>query len=204
MAKSKLRYVKQSKANNLKKARSVRRVNWIQKKNPDIWQIDKGSKMKSIFIQNRNHSRALILDVDGTICEFLTGKRKHRTVQFRPHFAEFLSKALEFSDLFIFSSMDILRLRNLWKKHFSKKFSGYFDKSLLMRYKKNIDPILDLGSDILLIDDSPNQIHPRSSSNFLPISRWKDDEKDCELLLVLSEIKRRWNLEGSDTKKGAT
>jgi hypothetical protein len=203
MAKLKPRYVKQRKTNNLKKARNVRRMNWIQKKNPNILQIDKDSKMKSIFSQNRNHSRALILDVDGTICEFLTGKRKHRTVQFRPHFAEFLSKALEFSDLFIFSSMDIIRLRNLWKKHFSKQFSGYFDKSLLMKHKKNIDPILNLGSDILLIDDSPKKIHPRCTSIFLPISRWKDDEKDCELLLVLSEIKRRWSLEGSDTKKEA-
>ena len=52
MAKLKPRYVKQRKTNNLKKARNVRWMNWIQKKNPNILQIDKDSKMKSIRLDS--------------------------------------------------------------------------------------------------------------------------------------------------------
>ena len=131
----------------------------------------------------------------------MTGQRKHQKVKFRPHFADFVSETRQFADLFIFSSMDILRLNNLWKKYFSEDFSGCFNKSLLMRYKKNIAPLLTISSDVLLIDDSPEHVHPRSLQHYLPVNRWLGDEKDCELLRILSEIRRLWNLEGIYTTK---
>ena len=120
MAKSKPRYKKQKRVKQLANARLMRKTKWLQSKSPDVWCINKYSKMKSIFSQKRNHSRALILDIDGTVCEFMTGQRKHQKVKFRPHFADFVSETRQFADLFIFSSMDILRLNNLWKKYFPK------------------------------------------------------------------------------------
>lgn len=160
MTKSKIRYTKRNRLERLKEARLASRKKWMATKFPDTWRIDKGAKMRSIFQENRKKKRVVILDVDGTICEHIGGKRKHQKVPFRPYFEEFVSEALKFCDLFIFSSMDIIRLQNLWKKHFCKGFSGYFDRSLLMRYQKNICPLLELGSEVLLIDDNQDKSIP--------------------------------------------
>lgn len=195
MAKSKRRYTKKSRIHHLKKARLASRDKWIKSRFPEVWPIDKSAEMTSIFQENRNHERALILDVDGTIFEHFTGKRKHKKVSFRPHFKEFLSETQQFSDLFIFSSMDILRLKNLWKKYFVGIFRGLFDRRLLTRFKKNIEPLLVLSKDVLIIDDNLEQIHQRSAANFIAINQWKGDLNDSEFPRVLKEIRERWRID---------
>lgn len=108
------------------------------KENPLLYKINKRTEMLKIFAANRRHSRALLVDLDGTLIPFKKGKRKHRSPHLRPHWEKFLSEIQKFADVFIYSAMSITRMENLWKTYLKSHFSGYFDRQFLCRRKKSL------------------------------------------------------------------
>lgn len=194
MAKYSPRYFKRRKLQHFKKMCEASEKKRLLVERPLAWKIEKKTKMQQIFESTRKFNHALVLDVDGTICEYRTGKRKHRPPLFRPYSETFLSQVSEFADLYLFSSMRITRLSNLWTKYFSKTFRTAFNRSLMICQKKNIEPLLALCSNIIIVDDDKARIIDQSQDYFVEIKRWYGEPSDSELLEVLELIKNKWNL----------
>ena len=194
MGKNERKFCKRKQKQQLVRMRSKLREKWLSIRNPDIWKINKEQLMNDVIAQNRKHSRALVLDIDGTLIEFTHGKRKHRAINFWPNYKQFIAEVQEFADLFLFSTMSITKLNRLWPKYFETDFSGRFDRRILSRFKKNLHPLVETGFDILLLDDLPEKIHERFHPFFIPIKRWEGNEDDNELLNALEVIRKRWNL----------
>ena len=148
--------------------------------------------MRDTVLKNQTKKRALFVDLDGTIAEYIEGKQKHRKIQFRPYLKTFVKQLSKICNLYLYSFTKPTWLKSLWSKYFNEEFSDYFDIRYSFSYKKSLRAFRDLNIDILIIDDTPSIIHSDTTSFLIPIKRWQGEMDDCELLNVYSTIKARW------------
>lgn len=159
-----------------------------------MFKFNKIDEIKKVFIQNRTHDRALLVDLDGTLIEFEEGKRKHKVPKLRPHFDTFVNQLSNHVDLFVFSASNPIRLKNIAGKYLGDKFKGFFDRRYMSRKRKCLNVFKQLDSTVLLIDDNPQLVHSSSQQDVIRISTWKGDPNDDELLKVLEVICQRLDL----------
>lgn len=161
---------------------------------PYLGQFNRRAEFEKIFLANRKHPRALILDLDGTLIRLTRGDPRHRKPEFRPLYEGFLTIVSRFADLFVFSATTPTRLQHIAKTYLGDRFAGFFDHRFLSRRKKNVDWLARLTPDIILVDDTPAVVHKWSQQYLVPIPTWSGDKKDRAFCDTLREIRRRWGL----------
>ena len=149
-----------------------------EKWNPFLGNFDQREEFLKVFKSNRKHTRALILDLDGTIIRFYRGKAPHRRPEIRPHFDEFIEAAGKIADLFVFSATHQARLQNIVQKYFNGLFSGLFDSRFLSRRRKSSEHLADECPDVLLVDDTQRKVHMWFQKRLVKIDRWLGDPED--------------------------
>lgn len=182
--------LQQLRSNGFKIKKKIERIN-----NPIRWQIDKISEMGDIFLNNRTKERALFLDLDGTIAEFVVGKKIHRKIRFRPFYEALIEEMKIICDIYLYSFAQPIRIRCLWSKYFKSKFTGFFDYRFSFACKKSLRAAKEFYSEILMVDDTPNVVHSDSTDLFIEINRWTGSSNDAELLKLITIIKQKWNLQ---------
>ena len=88
---SKKRYFKRSRKAQQKmitdKARKARQL----AQRPPMHRVDKKERMLAIFNSGRTNQRALFLDLDGTLIEYVKSTRSRKKPRFRPYFDDFVT-----------------------------------------------------------------------------------------------------------------
>lgn len=135
----------------------------------------------------------MFIDLDGTIVEYIEGKRPHRKTKFRSFFTEFVTTMMATCDLYLYSFTEPIRLKCLWQKYYSSHFKGFFDLRYWFSKKKSLRAFKDLNIKMLIIDDSLNMIHKDTKDMLIPIERWTGDESECTLVEITEVINEKWS-----------
>lgn len=195
--KIKPRYTKRAMRLRMKKLAAVKRQILQEFNDPAGFLVDQDAEMRLIVANGTGKPRLVVIDIDGTLIPYQTGKRKHSAPSLRPFYQELVSFLKKEADLFLFSSASPTRTKNLFLKYFSADFCGYFDRTHLKRGRKCLEPLQFTGQKLLIIDDDPSAVHQWSESSHLCVPRWFGDSADTSFKDVVALLQEQWSAEKS-------
>jgi len=159
---------------------------------PIAYTVNKEDEIRLILAAGVGRRCSVIIDLDGTLISFQKGPARHRAPVFRSHFRSFVDALKPHAALFMFSAESATRSRNLFGKHLSDDFAGYFTPRHLYRGKKCLAEFSTPDHPIVIVDDSSYAVHPHSKDMHVEVQRWHGNPDDVGLIDALQKIRRFW------------